>query len=137
MSAHVNLNPVPDGVKRGRGRPKGSLNRETADIKAMVVGALNDVGGRKYLAARALDCPVAFMGLLGRILPLQVTGKDGEGLAIDFRWAEQAPSPPTIESEVVRQIEQKVEDMAASFENDNKELVFEPYSNEDRVFRRR
>src|SRR5580765_5992653 len=115
-------NPPRDG-SRPKGRPKGSVNRETADIKAMVVGALQAVGGQKYLAARALDCPVAFMGLLGRVLPLQVTGKDGEGLVIDFRWAD----PPPIESQVVHTIEQKIVDMTASFENDENELT---YSNE-------
>jgi hypothetical protein len=113
-------NPPRDG-SRPRGRPKGSVNRETADIKAMVVGALQAVGGQKYLAARALDCPVAFMALLGRVLPLQVTGKDGEGLVIDFRWADP---PPTID---LPAIEQKVVDIATSFDNDENEMM---YSNE-------
>ena len=62
----------------GQGRKKRiAVNKFNASIKDLVLGALEDVGGREYLAARALDQPVAFMGLIGRILPLQVTGENG------------------------------------------------------------
>lgn len=64
------------GRKTG-GRVAGVPNKATGDIKAMVLGALSDVGGRDYLAARALDQPVAFMGLIGRVLPLQLSGQNG------------------------------------------------------------
>ena len=70
------------GRKTG-GRQKGSLNKLSADIKAMIVGALEDVGGRGYLAARALDQPVAFMGLLGRTLPHQLAGEGGAAVKIE------------------------------------------------------
>ena len=85
------------GKQAGAGRPKGVPNKLNRDIKEMVVGALQDVGGRDYLAARALDQPVAFMGLIGRVLPLQVTGENGGALVVDFRWADATP-PPTIEA---------------------------------------
>ena len=61
----------------GIGRPKGTPNKFTTDVKALILAALNDAGGQEYLAARAIDQPVAFMSLLGRVLPLQVTGADG------------------------------------------------------------
>jgi len=61
------------GQKTG-GRRIGSVNKLPASIKEMVVGALNDVGGREYLAIQAMAQPVAFMGLLGRVLPLQIAG---------------------------------------------------------------
>lgn len=80
------------GRRAGAGRPKGRLNKETADIKEMVVGALCAVGGADYLARQAERNPVAFMGLIGRVLPLQVTGENGGALLIDFRWAD-APAP--------------------------------------------
>lgn len=35
----------------------------------MILGALSDAGGQKYLATQAQKNPVAFMSLLGRILP--------------------------------------------------------------------
>ena len=56
----------------------------------MILGALSDVGGRDYLAARALDQPVAFMGLIGKVLPLQLTGENGAPIAYSFRWADAA-----------------------------------------------
>jgi hypothetical protein len=90
------------GHKTG-GRQKGSLNKLSADIKDMILGALQDVGGRDYLAARALDQPVAFMSLLGRVLPHQLTGESGAPIAIDLRWADATESvaPPTIEPDPI------------------------------------
>ena|SRR5690348_13370060 len=89
---------MPKTSTSGQGRPKGAINRHTADIKAMILGALSDVGGRDYLAARALDQPVAFMTLIGKVLPLQVTGENGRPIAVDFRWADATPA--TIEAVV-------------------------------------
>src|SRR4051794_6393830 len=84
----------PPGVRLG-GRSKGTPNRLSADLKEMILGALADVGGRDYLAARAIDTPVAFMTLLGKILPMQLTGENGSALAVEFRWADAIPPPPT------------------------------------------
>jgi hypothetical protein len=64
------------GYKTG-GRQPGSVNKLNADIKEMIVGALSDVGGRSYLAARALDTPAAFLTLVGKVLPMQITGEGG------------------------------------------------------------
>ena len=87
------------GQKTG-GRVAGVPNKYNASIKEMIVGALSDVGGRKYLAERAIDQPVAFMGLIGRVLPLQVTGENGGALVIDFRWADAPEAePPTIDAD--------------------------------------
>jgi len=91
MSAH-------GGRRLGAGRPKGALNKDSADIRALVIGALQDVGGRDYLAARALDQPVAFMNLIGKVMPTQITGENGGALVVDFRWAD---APPTIEAQPV------------------------------------
>ena len=38
----------------------------------MVLAALDQVGGVDYFAARAQDQPVAFVALLGKVLPLTV-----------------------------------------------------------------
>jgi len=104
------------GRRAGAGRPKGAVAKETADIKAMVIGALQAVGGADYFAARALDQPVAFMSLVGRILPLQVTGENGGALVVDIHWADATPklngheAPPTIDAD---------ETMIVSFETDD------------------
>ena len=55
-----------------KGRPKGSQNKNTMELKAMISGALQDVGGRDYLARQAEDNPTAFMNMLGKILPKDI-----------------------------------------------------------------
>ena len=60
------------GNPKTGGRAKGQQNKETTELKAMISGALQDVGGRDYLARQAEDNPTAFMGMLGKILPKEV-----------------------------------------------------------------
>lgn len=65
------------GERRG-GRQKGTPNRITADIKAAILGAFAKVGGEDYLALQAHENPQAFMTLLGKVLPTQVSNcEDG------------------------------------------------------------
>jgi hypothetical protein len=64
------------GERRG-GRQKGTPNKVNADLKEMILGALSDVGGRDYLALRAKDTPAAFLTLIGKVLPMQITGDGG------------------------------------------------------------
>jgi hypothetical protein len=78
----------PPGIPKTGGRTKGVQNKLNRDIKEMIIGALNDAGGQAYLAARAKDCPTAFLALVGRVLPMQVTGTNGNPIAVDFRWQE-------------------------------------------------
>ena len=59
----------------GRGRPKGSPNKVQAAVKEMVIQALSDAGGIKYLVAQSRDNPTAFLTLVGKVLPLQVAGE--------------------------------------------------------------
>jgi hypothetical protein len=65
------------GQSKTGGRRKGTPNKLNADIKAMILGALAAKGGQKYLEKHADENPTAFLTLVGKILPLQVTGKDG------------------------------------------------------------
>ena len=85
------------GERRG-GRAKGVPNKLTGDLRAMILGALEDAGGRDYLKLQAFQNPTAFMTLLGKVLPMQVAGENAGGLLIDFRWASdplEAPAPCT------------------------------------------
>jgi hypothetical protein len=74
-------NNVVGKGKPGPGRPKGVPNRSTGAIKEMVIAALEQAGGIDYLAARAKDTPAAFMTLVGKVLPLQLTGDPAQPIA--------------------------------------------------------
>lgn len=68
----------------GKGRKAGVPNKYTSAIKDMVVQALNDAGGADYLCRMAKEQPAPFLGLVGRVLPLQVTGEGGGAIVV--RW---------------------------------------------------
>jgi hypothetical protein len=68
----------------GRKRPpggsrKGIPNKVTKELKDMILGALDQAGGVQYLTERALDprTASAFLTLVGKVLPMQVTGANG------------------------------------------------------------
>ena len=76
----------PKPPNAGKGRPKGSLNKVTADVKAMVLQALNDAGGAEYLLLQARDNPNAFLTLVGKVLPLTVAGDKDNPLEAVVRF---------------------------------------------------
>lgn len=67
------------GRKTG-GRAAGTPNKFSAELKDMILQALDDSGGVTYLTEQAKENPTAFLTLVGKVLPLQVTGKDGRDL---------------------------------------------------------
>jgi hypothetical protein len=69
----------------GRGRPKGSPNKIQAAVKEMVIQALDDAGGVEYLVAQSRDNPTAFLTLVGKVLPLQVSGDPDHPLIHEIR----------------------------------------------------
>ena len=64
---------VGDGTP-GPGRPKGSQNKLTADVKAMILAALDKAGGADYLLEQSEKNPTAFLTLVGKVLPMTVAG---------------------------------------------------------------
>jgi hypothetical protein len=74
------------GQKRGPGRPKGATNKVPAQLKDMILQALSDAGGVEYLERKANDprTAAAFLGLVGKVLPMQVTGGDGGPLVVEI-----------------------------------------------------
>lgn len=64
------------GAPKTGGRQAGTPNKLTADVRAMIITALDHVGGEDYLVRQARDNPKAFMALLGRLVPSQITGKN-------------------------------------------------------------
>lgn len=68
---------LPEALKRkppnaGKGRKKGVPNKITADLRAMILGALDDAGGQEYLTRQAKRNPQAFLPLVGKCLPKEV-----------------------------------------------------------------
>ena len=82
---------MPKGTRPPGGSRKGRPNKLTGAVREMVLAALNEVGGIEYLKGQAKKNPVAFMALLGKILPAQVSGVDGGPLVI--RWEPGLNSP--------------------------------------------
>ena len=74
----------PKGVSGNpNGRPKGIPNKITMTVKEMIVNALKESGGVEYLKEQAQKNPVAFLGLIGRIVPLTVAGDKNNPLTIN------------------------------------------------------
>lgn len=65
-----------------RGNRKGVPNKNTAAIKDMILEALHGVGGVDYLMECAKDdkSRAAFLGLVGKVLPMQITGENGDAI---------------------------------------------------------
>ncbi len=60
------------GIKTG-GRGKGTPNKLTADLKTMILMALDQSGGVDYLVKQAADSPCSFLTLVGKMLPLTLS----------------------------------------------------------------
>jgi hypothetical protein len=68
------------GVRPGSGRPKGAKNKVPALLKDAILQALSDAdpeGSVAYLTKQAAANPTAFLTLVGKVLPMQITGADG------------------------------------------------------------
>jgi hypothetical protein len=79
------------GLDRSKtGRAKGTPNKTTALLKDAILQAAEGAGGKEglvgYLTAQAEANPGPFLTLLGKVLPMQVTGADGG--PIQFQKAE-------------------------------------------------
>lgn len=71
------------------GRPKGALNKTTALLKDAILKAAERAGNKvgddgmvSYLEVQATENPGPFMSLLGKVLPMQITGEDGKDIII-------------------------------------------------------
>lgn len=70
------------GKREGAGRKPGSLDQNNKQLREMILEALEKKGGANYLADQADKSPAAFMSLLGKVLPMQVTGEGGGPVGI-------------------------------------------------------
>ena len=65
------MNTVNTG-NAGKGRPKGSKNKNPLELKEMTFSALSRAGGEDYLVQQALENPKVFLSFLGRFIPSEV-----------------------------------------------------------------
>src|SRR5262249_12669512 len=87
----------PKGTPKTGGRKKGTPNKISSALKEAILEAAEQAGGEDgivgYLVVQALANPVAFMSLLGKVLPMTIgdTGKDEETITVienRFVWPE-------------------------------------------------
>lgn len=74
------------GNKAGKGRPKGVPNKLTADVKAAILEAFEQAGGAAYLARIADEKPETFCTLLGKVLPMTISGGEGTSGKLVIKW---------------------------------------------------
>jgi len=66
-------------VKAG-GRQKGTPNKISRDVKEAILDAFEELGGAAYLVWLGKVEPSSFATLLGKVLPIQITGGEGKDL---------------------------------------------------------
>lgn len=76
------------GKREGAGRKPGVPNKFTAELKDAILQAAEQAGGDEgivgYLKEQAAKNPGPFLSLLGKVLPMQVTGEGGAPLTIEI-----------------------------------------------------
>jgi hypothetical protein len=87
MEKQSNKSNGRGGARPGSGRPKGSLDKGNALIRELIVTALDGVGGVDYLQRVAESHPAAFLSLIGKTMPLQVTGDGGGPVGLSVHVA--------------------------------------------------
>lgn len=73
------------GKRDGAGRKAGSPNKITTELKQTILDALEQShpeGAIGYLKEQAVNNPNAFMTLIGKVLPLSVSGEGKDGSII-------------------------------------------------------
>jgi hypothetical protein len=68
------------------GKKRGTQNKVTGALKDMVLQALAGAGGVEYLQKQATENPTAFLTLVGKVLPLQVSGEGGGPVKLIVEW---------------------------------------------------
>lgn len=81
------------GAPKTGGRQKGTPNKITRALKDMILEALHEEGGVAYLREQAREQPAAFMALVGKVLPLQISGEHGGPVRVQFEWIGEQPQP--------------------------------------------
>jgi hypothetical protein len=68
--------------KKGPGRPKGSANKITKNIKQAIEEAFDKAGGVDYLVRLAAEDPRTFCSLVGKVIPTTISGDQENPISI-------------------------------------------------------
>ena len=97
------------GNPKTGGRRKGVSNKTTALLKDAVLEAAERAGDKEgmigYLTDQAIKNPVAFLTLLGKVLPIQAMGAPNEeepvNITVSFASADQERSPAALDTKAI------------------------------------
>ena len=64
------------------GRAKGTPNKVTKAVKEALIESFDEVGGKDYLINMAREYPVAYMSLLGKIIPTEMKSTVEGGISV-------------------------------------------------------
>jgi hypothetical protein len=92
--ADIKTEKIGNGLA-GPGRPKGIPNKTTALLKDAILKAAEQAGNKvgndglvSYLEVQATENPGPFLSLLGKVLPMQVTGEGGGHILVQWQKGE-------------------------------------------------
>ena len=64
----------PIGMAKTGGRVKGTPNKENKQLREMILGALDELGGQNYLVEQGKANPSTFLMLIAKVLPTTLAG---------------------------------------------------------------
>ena len=78
----------------GPGRPKGSLNKTTLQLREMILLALDKLGGPDYLVALGRENSSAYASLLSKVLPTTLSAPNSDGgVGVELRFIREVVWP--------------------------------------------
>jgi hypothetical protein len=76
------------------GRPKGSLNKTTLQLREMILLALDKLGGPDYLVALGRENSSAYASLLSKVLPTTLSTPDSNGgVGVELKFVREIVWP--------------------------------------------
>ena len=88
------------GAPKTGGREKGTPNKIGAEVRAMILAALDRAGGEDYLVQQAKANPAAFLTLIGKGLPTTLAGDPDNPVRavarIEYVIVDPAKEPPSV-----------------------------------------
>jgi hypothetical protein len=81
------------GPRAGAGRPRGSQNKVTLQLKEAILSALDKLGGPDYLVALGRENSSAFASLLKSVLPTTLATENNGGAGVELRFIREIVWP--------------------------------------------